>query len=530
MKTNSPSVHERGLQGFLARHGCDVTGVLHGFDRVRFQGCLRPLYQPDGMSTFLQRAGVLRKDFREYVRTITGRIRTGARRWAEQAGRPQQYLASSSVSKEELVRQIVLRDGVREGPVVLLSAVEPCRTWVAQAVHATRRLELKLLPGKCTHLYFYFLHPQIGLMHLRLQTWFPFLTQVCLNGREWLGRQMIAAGLKFLRADNCFTAIEDVAAAQALMDAQFNTDWQALLDGVVQTCHPVHQQLVAPMGLSYYWTAAQSEYASDLMFAHRSKLARLYPHLLRYGLEHLGSADVLRFLGHGEPAPQRFKGEASSDLKRRVDGIRLKHRRDGNSLKIYDKHGQVLRVETTINQPESFKVYRTRENEPEGPKAWRSLRRGVADLHRRGEVCRAVNERYLEALTAAPADLTLAELLTPLCKPVRRHGRRQRGLRPLAPEDLRLLKVISQGDWLLEGFRNRDVRALLFPAPTSNKTLLARRSSATTRRLAFLRAHGLIRKIRSSHRYQITSKGRRATNALFTACSLPLDQLERIAA
>ena len=52
-----------------------------------------------------------------------------------------------------------------------------------------KRLELVGEPRKCLHLYHYLIHPLFGFMHLRLQTWFPFSLQVCLNGREWLARQ-----------------------------------------------------------------------------------------------------------------------------------------------------------------------------------------------------------------------------------------------------------------------------------------------------------------------------------------------------
>ena len=60
----------------------------------------------------------------------------------------------------------------------------------------------------------YVLDPEKGLVHLRLQSWFPFLTQVCLNGREWLACQMRTRGMRFEKSGNCFTCIEDLRAAQ----------------------------------------------------------------------------------------------------------------------------------------------------------------------------------------------------------------------------------------------------------------------------------------------------------------------------
>jgi hypothetical protein len=518
------------VAAFVAAHRQEVTGVLSGWDRLRLQGVLRPLYQPSAMEGFLARVGVRRVDFADYARGLTQRIRAAATGWAQAADRPCLYLSRASVSKEGLVREIAEREGRTEGPVALLSAVEPCRTWQARGNRETKHLEFQLVPGKCIHLYFYFLHAQMGLLHLRLQTWFPFLLQVCLNGREWLGRQLQVAGQVFTKCGNCFTQLGDVLAAQRLADAQDQTDWPAFLEGLRAECHPVHQAVLAPLGFSYYWTAAQTEYATDVMFAERAPLRRLYPKFIRHGLEHFGSEDVLRFLGSKEPRVGHFKGAVCSDVKERAEGVRIKHRRAGNSLKMYDKQGQVLRVETTIQHPEEFKVYRAKESEPEGPKSWRELRRGVADLHRRAEVSRAANARYLEALAATETAQTLGEVLQPLCRRRCKKRRRFRALRPFAADDLPLLQTINRGEFATNGFRNRDLRAVLYQGQNPSRQKQRQQSAAVSRRLALLRAHGLIQKRPGTHRYLLTLKAHRAINGLCTAGALPLHELEKIAA
>jgi hypothetical protein len=530
VKTKSTTARERGAAAFVAAHRQDVTGVLSGWDRVRMQGVLRALYQPTAMENFLLRVGVPFTQFAGYVRGITKRIRAAGANWAQAANRPCLYVQRAAVSKEEMAREIAKRDGITKGPVALLSAVEPCRKWQVRGNRETKHLEFQLVSGKCIHLYFYLIHPQMGLIHLRLQTWFPFLIQVCLNGREWLGRQLQAAGQAFTKCGNCFTQLGDALAAQRLADAQDQTDWPAFLEGLLAECHPVHREVMTPLGLSYYWSAAQTEYATDVMFSGRAPLHRLYPKLIRHGLEHFGSADVLRFLSSREPQVDRFQGEVNSDVKQRAEGVRIKHRRAGNSVKMYDKQGQVLRVETTINQPKEFTVYRAKETEPDGPKSWRILRRGVADLHRRGEVSRAVNARYLEALAATQTAETLGEVLQPLCRPLRHRGRRFRALRPLAAEDGQFLRAINRGEFALSGFRNRDLRTLLFSSPPASRQKQRQQSAAVSRRLALLRRHGLIRKCPGTHRYLLTAKAKRAINGLCTACALPLNELEKLAA
>lgn len=59
-----------------------------------------------------------------------------------------------------------------------------------------------------------------------------------------------------------------------------------------------------------------------------------------------------------------YKGEVENSLTHRPEGVRLKRYAAGNSIKVYDKHGQVLRVETTLNHPEAFRVYRTPAGQP----------------------------------------------------------------------------------------------------------------------------------------------------------------------
>jgi hypothetical protein len=120
---------------------------------------------------------------------------------------------------------------VKSGLVCVLQCVEPCWTFdwaTTPAGTSTIRAE----PGKCAHLYHYYLHRSFGWLYVRLQTWFPFEIQVGLNGREWLARQMKRAGLRHVRHDNKFLWIRDWQRAQRLLDEQLQTDWPRELDAL----------------------------------------------------------------------------------------------------------------------------------------------------------------------------------------------------------------------------------------------------------------------------------------------------------
>lgn len=511
----------------MAKFGSYVTAILSGFDRIRFRGVLRLLFIPREMDFYLTRCGVLIKDFKAFAEALTGRVKTAAYQAASAAGRPVQYISDSQLSKEELARQIAQRDGIRAGLIVLFSAVEPCQSFSVRGDRASREIHLVLEQRKCTHLYHYYLHPEFGLMHVRVQSWFPFTVSVCLNGRNWLARQMDRAGLKYQQCENCFLKLSDPAAAQALMNQQLQTDWPKVLGQLLKEAHPLAGEIVAPLKQGYYWSAAETEYATDLLFEEPKRLAALYPQFLRHGLSSFQCTDVLRFLGKNRP--EVFCGELKGTLKHRPEGLRLKHTVNGNSLKIYDKEGQVLRVETTINRPRDFRVYRPTLDDPNRGLKWQELRYGVADLYRRAQVSQSANVRYLEALASVTGRTPLHQEVLGVCRALIVEHRRYRALNPWSPEDGKLLELINRGEFKLRGLRNRDLRILLF-APTKDKKLQRRQSAAITRRIALLRVHGLLRKAGTAHRYHLTKRGQRIVTALLAARNADIDALTKIAA
>lgn len=518
---------------FVTQHAEDVIGVLSGFDRIRLMATLRPLYQPSLMQRYLIRVGVLLKDFGAFASTWTERVRTAAHQLAERSGRPLTYLHGRLARKEMLARDLARHDGLTSGLIGIWSVVEPCLTYFVRRDREKKKLVLRLEPGKCLHYYFYFLHEQLGLLHLRLQTWFPFAIHACINGRHWLGRQMDRGGINYLQRENCFTWIKDLPKAQALSRAQLQSHWPILLHPLIEQCHPHAAELTKPLALSYYWSVTESEYATDVMFKSPQALKRLYPALVHQGIQHFGSTDVLRFLGHKTQANGRvhgnLEGEVLSSLKARPEGLRLKHQANGNSIKLYDKQGSVLRVETTMNRPHQFRVYRASERDPEGKKRWQVLRKGIGDLYRRAEICQAINGRYLEALASVRAGQSAGELVKTVCRPVQEEGRRFRALNPWSEPDAALLQFINRGEWTVSGFRNGDVRAALY-RPSTDPIEKRRQSGRVSRALALLRAHGVIKKVSGTYRYQLTAQGRKIVTAVLATRQAEVEKLMAMAA
>jgi hypothetical protein len=361
---------------------------------------------------------------------------------------------------------------------------------------------------------------------MRLQTWFPFLIQFCVNGREWLGRQMDKEGIAYRQEDNCFPWIADVGRAQELMEEQHRTDWPKVLEELVRRCHPLHEEISRPIELGYYWTASQSEYASDVMFRDRGALEQIYPPLVHHAVMHMGAEQVMRYMGRSGRVG--IHDAVVTDRRRRSEGVRVKHWLNKNSLKFYDK-GSVLRDEVTINEPKDFRVWRRAENKPQSKRQWRGLRRSVADFGRRAEVSRKATDRHLTALGAVEIERPLAQAAAQVCRPVRREKQRYRALNPMGEADAALMAAVSRGEYTINGFRNRDVRARLY-TPTSDRGKAHQQMAAVGRKLRLLRGHGLIAKVPKTHRYVVTEKGRRIMTALLAARQASTEKLTAMAA
>jgi hypothetical protein len=513
-------------KSFIARHERDVIGELRGYDRLRLQGTLPPLYNVEIMQQYLWQKQVLHKDFKAYTKGITERMRHEIEAAALRRQRPVIFLRSREDSKEARARQVAAEEKITEGVICVFSAQETGRVYEACPNRATRKLELHLREKRCVHLYVYLLHEALGLMYVRFQTWFPFLIQLWINGREWLAQQMTRAGLGFRREGNCFPWLEDVPAAQALMDAQLQTEWPTLCNSLVEELNPLAAEVRAPLGLEYYWTTPETEYAHDVMFRDRAALDAIFPSLVHHGITSFGCQQVLRFLGR---RPGTFEGEVGSKLSTRPEGVCLRHRVKANSLKTYNKEGSVLRVEVTINQPKDFRVLRPPTGQPEAPKKWRVLRRSTADLHRRAQVSHAATERYFAALSVVDPAHPLGEEVAGICRRVRWHKQSFRALNPLAESDAALLTIINHADFMISGLTNAALRAALYGSK-SDPRRRRREASRATRLIRLLRAHKLLRKVPRTHRYHVPTAARRILCAVLTARRANVDQLTKLAA
>jgi hypothetical protein len=491
----------RKILSFIGRFAASILCPLSCFDRVIFKGHL-PFVYGGRLEDFVDYIlGMRRKDFFAFAERQAQRLVEHAKARAHLARAPYQHLRGKH-RKDKLAMDIARQRGVVAGLICVFCCMETCSSF--RLAYGEGRPRFERAPRLQRVLYYYYLDARFGLMHVRIQTWFPFTVQVYVNGREWLAQQLLKQRIGFVLQDNAFTELDEPRRAQQLADRFAKLNWQSILSRLARRVNPVlrdrHFQ-----DLAYYWVIDQAEYATDLRFTSRQTLAGLYPRLLNHAALMFSAPDILGFLGRRQH--KRFDGEVLTTCKKdRWPGARIKHSVKNNWLKMYDKFGLILRVETVINNPREFKVRRERTRKGQTEMVWCPMNKGVCNLYRYQQVALAANARYLEALSVvdnpAPAYREVGKLVEPKVN----NGRRYAGFNPARAADVRLFKAVLHGEHKVRGFRNGDIRVLYF-GPTKDRQKKRRQSAAVTRLLKRLHVRGLIIKVPRSRLWHVTLAG-----------------------
>jgi hypothetical protein len=496
------------MELFVRKHEKKINAALGCFDRMLFRGYL-PIQSGWAMAQFLNQNQISFRNLKDFLLENASRINEYGKTMAAKLGRPFQYLTTPT-RKEDLARKMAENEGIERGLVCIFSVLEPCRTFSFRFekgrpfVQSARR--------KCLFLYFYFMDRDFGLIHVKLQTWFPMQIQVYVNGHEWLARKLIANRISFTKHDNVFVRVEDCERAQKFADRFAGLNWPRILERYVRCVNPLLKNLLH--GYQHYWVTAQSEYSTDIIFQSSSDLRELFPRLLSHSTLCFGAKEVMSFLGR--KLTGHFGGEIISDMnagvwRRRIPGARIKHRVKENWLKMYDKAGSVLRVEMVINSPEEFKVRKRVTRKGKEVMEWVPMRKGVAYLFRYQEVSRQANQRYLDALAVVddptPAIQQLDDVTT---RKIAVSGRGVRAFNPLSRDDTQLFQAMMAGEHCIRGLSNADIRARLEDSPHLRDLAHnpKRQSAKVSRILNRFHTHKLIAKIPRTRRWKVTDRGR----------------------
>lgn len=481
------------METLVDRYASRIVGSLGCFDRIVIQGNVPLLSFPGGMESLLTARGMKLFDYTKFVEPFRDQIRTNAEALAKAAGVEIEFMRKTTFRKDDRIAEILKDRGNRPGLVAILSAMEACYTYRPWHDKVTRRTCLRPDMGKCLHYYFYFLDPEVGLCYIRVPTWAPFRLQFYFNGHNLLAAKLRAAGIDFRMMDNAFAQIADLNEAQKLSNTLDVAKLHARLDHYAAQCCPPS----AAFG-TYHWSLMQVEYSTDIMFLRQSDLGPLYDTISRTAIHAVRADNVATFLGR--KLEGHYKGELGNNFSTRIEGTRIKHHMGPASIKMYDKFGLILRIETTANDVGFFRHHRTVEQR-DGTNVIKlaPVKKTIYSLGDLRDLLAAANRRYLEFISALEDPSSGGKSLEKITDPVTVKGRTYRGLNFFLKDDRALLQAVARGEFTITGLRNKDLQ----------RHLPGRNPAWISRSLKRLRVLGLIKRVGRTYKHYLTDLGRR---------------------
>lgn len=482
------------MNTFVDRHKAMISGCLSCFDRVVIHGTLPQVGYAQGMSHYLDERGMRIFEYPNYAATLRDSIRENAESLAKEAGCQIEFVRGARMRKEDRVREVMAERGQKPGLVHILSAMEGCTAYQPRYDKQSGRAFLKHTTGKCLHYYFYFMDAELGLCHLRVPTWCPFRLQFYFNGHNQLATKLTKAGIQFKMVDNAFIEVADVDKAQRLANSLSAEKLHKILDRYAAMCCPPAKTL----GVSYHWSFMQAEYSTDILFRRADDLGPLYDTIARAAVIAVKAENVATFLGR--KIHYKFNGEVGNDFCTRSRGTRIKHHMGSASIKMYDKVGRVLRIETTANDVSFFRHHR-QVVQRDGTKVFKlaPLKKSIYSILDLRDIMMAANQRYIEFIASLADPNAGRRALSKVSMPATQAGRRYRGLNFFAPEDDQLLRAIARGEFTVSGMRNKDLQP----------HLPKKKPSWISRAIKRLRCLGLLKKTGRTYKYYLTELGRR---------------------
>jgi DNA-binding transcriptional ArsR family regulator len=486
----------------IERYAKQIVGTVDCLDRVVIMGTLPGACYAQGMTSILYGRGIRIFDYAQFAKPLAEQVRTNAERLAAQAGIEIEYIRKLNFRKEDRVRQILQERGEHPGLVHVFSALESCAAYQPWHDKRTGKTFLRPDSGKCLHYYFYFIDPVLGLCYLRVPTWCPFRLQFYFNGHNWLKRQLARRGIACELIDNVIVDCADWSKAQEIAEGLEVKALHRLLDRYAKLYCPA---AVSTFGVRYHWSIMQAEYAHDIVFKSASDLAPLYESITRSAVQAVKVDQIATFLSRKFTG--NYQGEAGGSYSTRIEGTCIKHHMGrAAAIKMYDKFGRVLRIETTVNNVSFFKHHRKVEHR-DGTSSFKlaDLPKSLYSLPVLRELMAAANRRYLAFIGELPDDGPGLRAVQKLAEKTRDpdQDRAVRGFNLLQHEDHGLFCAIARGEFAISGMTNRRLREVL-----KDKT-----ASQLSRLLRALRMHGLIKKIGRTYKYYLTELGRRTTAA-----------------
>jgi hypothetical protein len=488
---------------FNNKYQDDILGTSSCFDRVILNGSITPISYLLGLGQFLSANNILLKDFLPYAKGLAETLKENAKLIAKEEGVQYNYFNNSNTNKEKYIKSKIKERGNHPGLVAVISVLEVDNSFDIFRNKETHKLELVSRKRKCLHIYFYFIDEHLGLCHFRIQTFFPFKVQIYFNGHDKLACELDKTDIAYQKEDNCFTWISDLVKAQECADDLDVERLHDLFDEWVLKYVPVLKQLQKKWNLTYHWSPKQVEYATDILFKSQIRLESLYEQLLQYSVLSVLPEDIMSFLGKKLKGPQA--GRIETSLKKTYLGYRIKHKSGSISIKMYNKSGNVLRIEITINNVSAFKVYReVQQRDGQTVKKLANMKKSIYSLEHVVRISRAAIHRYLDFLSKIEDNSTGVKELRQLTERKTENNRNYKGFNPLNRDDSLIFQELVNGSFIINGFSNKSLKMAISQKLQDKNWNIGKVSRLIKR----LRVFGLVRKVHKTYKYFLTEKGR----------------------
>jgi len=447
------------------------------------------------MSAYLSKRGIRIFDFTSFAKPLTDAIKLNAEALAAASGLTIDYVRKKNFRKEDKVKATLKDRGYHPGLVWIFSALEPCTTYEPWHDKKNGRTFLRPHDGKCLHYYFYFIDEEFGLCYVRVPTWCPFRLQFYCNGHNWLASQLECKKIRYTLLDNAFTRIDDFSVAQRLADTWDPSRLHRKLDPFADLYCPILKHIQE----SYHWSLDEAEYATDIVFRRQPDLQAIYGNLIRTAIHTVKPDDIATFLG--KKLNGNYQDEMGNRYNVRIEGTRVRHSMGMASIKMYDKFGHILRIQTTTKDISFFKHYRqVEQRNGESVMKFAPMKKTIYSLAPLRELLGAANRRYLEFLSAIDDPSNGIDKLNKISRTFHDEARSYRGFNFFDADDEALLLALARGEFAISGVHNRALRAR---CPHYN-------SGQMSRTLRRLRTHGLIKKAAHCYKYYLTVLGKQA--------------------
>ena len=342
------------------------------------------------------------------------------------------------------------------------------------------------------HYYFYGIDEDFGPFFLKFCTYFPYNAKLCINGHEYVKRQLAKEGIPFEALDNGVLSCANPTRLQQLCDGLSAHKIDALLrKWLTRIPHPFTPEDRAA-GYRYDISILQAEFALTQVLDRPSTGRVFFEEVIRENLD-IGRPDHVQLIFERritKQTPGRFRTRVITEGV--TPSLHIDYKR--SRIKQYHKEGRALRTETTINDPHDFDIGKRLSNLPALRRIGFQANRRLLDVQRISQDC-ALGEDAFHGVN----------------DPIEVDGQRASGLRFADVAVQALLSALLVFRLLPRGFSNRDLRdhwaALLGKGPDDMTP------GQMTYHLRRLRLHGLIERIPGTHRYQVTRLGWRT--ALF---------------